>query len=180
MLKLPAILGSVLVSIFFWFGLTFPAIANTSLVISPMPKFLPIALFSFAGQRPDDLGIEAGKFATCPTTPNCVSSQSTDAEHHIEPLAYASTPAQAWTDLKMVLQGLERTKIVTEQPNYLYVEFTSKLMGFVDDVEFFLDRDQQSIAVRSASRLGESDLGANRQRIETIRTKLQEFKLGVN
>jgi uncharacterized protein (DUF1499 family) len=79
-------------------------------------------------------------------------------------------------NLKTVIQSLERTKIITETENYLYAEFTSKLMGYVDDVEFLLDDGAKVIHVRSASRLGQSDLGVNRKRIETIRTKLNELK----
>ena len=77
--------------------------------------------------------------------------------------------------LKTVIGDMEKTKIITETDNYLYTEFTSKLMGFVDDVEFLLDDNSKVIQVRSASRLGESDLGVNRQRIETIRTKFNEL-----
>jgi uncharacterized protein (DUF1499 family) len=79
-------------------------------------------------------------------------------------------------DLKTVIQNLERTKIITETENYLYAEFTSALMGFVDDVEFLLDDSANVIHVRSASRLGQSDLGVNRKRIETIRAKLNELR----
>ena len=64
---------------------------------------------------------------------------------------------------------MPRTKIVTENETYLYAEFASNLMGFVDDVEFYLDKTAGVIHVRSASRLGQSDLGVNRQRIEAIR-----------
>lgn len=130
----------------------------------------------FAGKRPTNIGIESGKLAPCPSTPNCVSSQSQDAAHYIEPLTYNSTPQQAIANLKTVIQNLERTKIITETENYLYAEFTSKLMGFVDDVEFFLDESANTIHVRSASRLGQSDLGVNRQRVETIRAKLKELQ----
>jgi uncharacterized protein (DUF1499 family) len=71
---------------------------------------------------------------------------------------------------------MKKTKIITENKNYLYAEFTSAIMGFVDDVEFYLDEGAKVIHVRSASRLGQSDLGVNRKRIETIRTKLKELK----
>lgn len=123
----------------------------------------------FAGKRPTNLGARSGQLAPCPISPNCVSSFSQDAEHKINPLAYTSTPAEAMANLKKVIQSLERSKIITETDNYLYAEFTSALMGFVDDVEFLLDEEQKAIHVRSASRLGESDLGVNRKRIETIR-----------
>ena len=126
----------------------------------------------FAGQRPTNIGVQAGKLAPCPNTPNCVSSQSLDAQHRIEPLTYKSTPKEAMANLKKVIQNMERTKIITETDNYLYAEFTSKLMGFVDDVEFFLDESAKVIQVRSASRLGQSDLGVNRKRIEDIRAQM--------
>ena len=130
----------------------------------------------FTGKRPSNLGVRDGKLAPCPSTPNCVCSQSEDAEHKIEPLTYKSTPEVAFTQLKQAIASQPRTKIITESPNYLYAEFTSAIMKFVDDVEFYLDEDAKVIHVRSASRLGQSDLGVNRKRIETIRAKLQELE----
>ena len=125
----------------------------------------------FAGKRPSNLGVKNGKLAPCPSSPNCVSSQSTDALHQIAPLTFTSTPEQALAKLKSIIQSLPRTQIITETEDYLYAEFKSALLGFVDDVEFYLDQNANIIHVRSASRLGQSDLGVNRQRIETIRAK---------
>ncbi|MEH2293096.1 DUF1499 domain-containing protein [Nostoc sp.] len=127
----------------------------------------------FAGKPPNNLGVNKGKLASCPNSPNCVSSQSADASHKILPLTFTSTPQEAIANLKKIIQSLPRTKIITESKDYLYAEFKSALLGFVDDVEFYLDRNANIIQVRSASRLGESDLGVNRQRIETIRAKLK-------
>ncbi|MBH8563365.1 DUF1499 domain-containing protein [Nostoc sp. CENA67] len=127
----------------------------------------------FAGKRPNNLGVRNGKLAPCPNSPNCVSSQSSDAVHKIAPLTFTSTPENAIAALKSVIESLPRTKIITESKDYLYAEFKSALLGFVDDVEFYLDRNANVIHVRSASRLGQSDLGVNRQRIETIRAKLK-------
>lgn len=129
----------------------------------------------FTGKRPENLGVQDGKLLPCPDTPNCVSSQSTDAVHQIEPLTYKSTSAEALARLKQAIQSLPRTKIIAETNNYLYAEFTSAIMRFVDDVEFYLDEEAKVFHVRSASRLGQSDLGVNRKRIETIRAKLQEL-----
>ena len=129
----------------------------------------------FAGTRPTNLGIQSNQLAPCPSTPNCVSSQSLDAEHSIESFTFDSASDVALANLKTVIQSLDRTKIITETENYLYAEFTSALMGFIDDVEFYLDEGAKVIHVRSASRLGESDLGVNRKRIETIRAKLNEL-----
>lgn len=124
----------------------------------------------FAGKRPTNLGVKSGKLAPCPNTPNCVSSQSEDAEHKIDPLPHTSM-----TEIKKVVESMERTTIIEETDNYLYAEFQSKLMGFVDDVEFHKDDINQVIHVRSASRLGKSDLGVNRKRVEAIREKLQNI-----
>ncbi|NEO28951.1 MAG: DUF1499 domain-containing protein [Symploca sp. SIO3C6] len=127
----------------------------------------------FAGRRPTNLGIQSsGQLAPCPNSPNCVNSKAQDSQHGIEPLNYKSTPSEAMANLKKVIESMEGAKIIEETDNYLYAEYKSKLMGFVDDVEFLLDASTNTIQVRSASRLGKSDLGANRQRIEAIRAKL--------
>ncbi|HEY9648973.1 MAG TPA: DUF1499 domain-containing protein, partial [Chroococcidiopsis sp.] len=98
------------------------------------------SMFSFPGKRPDNLGVKDGALATCPSSPNCVSSQApaADAIHAIAPLSYGASPETAIATLKTVIEGLERTKIITATSDYLYAEFSSKLMGFVDDVEFYL------------------------------------------
>jgi uncharacterized protein (DUF1499 family) len=129
------------------------------------------AIFSFAGDRPTNLGITAGQLAPCPATPNCVSSQATDA-HRIAPLADAGDGAAAIAKVKQAIATLPGSKIITSADNYVYAEFTSGLMGFVDDVEFYADEAAGVIQVRSASRLGESDLGVNAKRVEAIRSAM--------
>ncbi|MGK7872042.1 MAG: DUF1499 domain-containing protein [Xenococcaceae cyanobacterium] len=124
-------------------------------------------MLNFSGKRPDNLGVKDGKLAPCPGTPNCVNSQSQDPKSKIEPL-----PPMAIADLKKIIESMERTKIIEETENYLYAEFKSNIMGYVDDVEFYLDGDANVLHVRSASRLGQSDLGVNRKRIETIRSQV--------
>ena len=125
-------------------------------------------MFNFSGTRPNNLGVNNGKFTPCPSTPNCVNSQSNDAQSKINPL-----PPVSISELKKIVESMERTTIVKSTDNYLYAEFKSKLMGYVDDVEFYLDNQENVIHVRSASRLGKSDLGVNRKRIEEIRSKLK-------
>lgn len=141
-----------------------------------LPMHQPVlatgSLFSFSGDRPTNLGVSNGLLAPCPSSPNCVSSQSKDSKHQIEPLAFDGNSAKAISVLKSIVQELPRTAIITASENYLYAEFTSALMGFVDDVEFYVDPTEHGIQVRSASRLGESDLGVNRKRIEAIRKQL--------
>ncbi|MEG3439763.1 DUF1499 domain-containing protein [Pannus brasiliensis CCIBt3594] len=132
--------------------------------------FFPDIPSPFAGSRPDTLGVVSGKLHPCPNTPNCVSSQSADVVHSIEPIPYTGTPGEAIEKIAAIVESQPRTKIIARESNYLYAEFASQWMGFVDDVEFYADPDKKAIEVRSASRLGESDLNVNRQRVETIRS----------
>lgn len=108
---------------------------------------------------------------TCPQSPNCVSSQASDPEHAIVPIAYSGTRAEAYTHLKKVLAGMKRTTIVVEKEDYLHAEVKSLIFRFVDDVEFFFPAAEKVIQVRSASRVGYSDMGVNRKRVEEIRRR---------
>ena len=102
----------------------------------------------------------------CPESPNCVSSFEADETHGIAPLNGNLDQISA------ILQNLDEANIVSASNNYVYAEFTSAIMGYVDDVEFMFDAATGMTHVRSASRLGYSDLGANRKRIEAIRAAL--------
>ncbi len=126
-------------------------------------------LFGCSGVPPANLGARDGQLAPCPETPNCVSSQSMDQEHSIEPLVYSTSNEQALADLKKIISQMKRARINEERDGYVRAEYTSAIWRFVDDVEFLLDENAHVIQVRSASRLGKSDFGANRKRIEAIR-----------
>lgn len=123
-------------------------------------------LTACAGEPPQNIGVQNGRLTPCPDSPNCVSSFATDETHAIEPLA------ASLADVERVLLGFDDTNIVRSEGDYLYAEFTTRIMGYVDDVEFLYDRTNGVTHVRSASRLGYSDLGANRNRIERIRSQL--------
>ena len=126
---------------------------------------LPL-LSACAGEPPQDIGNLNGRLADCPDSPNCVCSFETRDSHTIAPL-------QAdLAEIQQVLMGLPEARIVSSEGNYLYAEFTSRIMGFVDDVEFLYEPGAGVTHVRSASRLGYSDMGANRKRIESIRESL--------
>jgi uncharacterized protein (DUF1499 family) len=120
----------------------------------------------FDWRRPHNLGVSNGRLAPCRRTPNCVSSQAdpSDPEHYIAALK------GTMESVRKAVVSLPRATIVSEKQNYLYAEFRSKLVGFVDDVEFFDDGD--AIQVRSASRLGRRDFGVNRARVEKLRRML--------
>jgi uncharacterized protein (DUF1499 family) len=131
-----------------------------------------MSLFSCAGRRPSTLGVSDGRLAACPSSPNCVSSDAEDESHRVSPFELAVPPAQAWSAIREVVAGISRTRIVTDADGYLHAECRSALMGFVDDLELQLRASEARIAVRSASRLGRSDLGVNRRRVETLRAAL--------
>ena len=137
-------------------------------------KGFAMAIFSTllaacAGERPENLGVRGGEFAACPASPNCVSSFATDKQHYIAPLAFSGVPDRAFTILKAILKQRGDATIIDEQVDYLRVELRTTF--FVDDAEFLLVRGDSVIQVRSASRLGYSDLGKNRSRMEEIRAQ---------
>jgi len=131
-----------------------------------------LLLIGCAQNRERNLGINKGQLTPCPDSPNCVSSQSADERHRIEPFNYELPPPDAMAKLKEVISSMERARIVKEQDYYLHAEFRSALFGFVDDVEFYLEPENSIIHVRSASRSGYYDFGVNRRRAEAIRSKL--------
>jgi len=111
--------------------------------------------------------------AACPSSPNCVSSQASDAGHRVEPFALRVPGADAWAAAKRAVEAMPRTRIVDDRPGYLRAEATSLLFRFVDDLELALAEDGRRLDVRSASRVGYSDLGANRKRVEALRAALR-------
>ncbi len=122
------------------------------------------------------LGVKEGKLTPCPTTPNCVSSQidPNDKVHYLPPIAITGEPDKAWKRVLTLLRSQANVTILENQGNYLRTEFHSPIFGFVDDVEFLLDPESKVIHFRSASRVGHSDLNANRKRMKSIRTTVNE------
>jgi uncharacterized protein (DUF1499 family) len=129
----------------------------------------------FSGKRPSNIGLHDGRLAPIKSSPNNVSSQAPkdDIEHYIAPLKFRGNGAEALAALRTVIDAMERTLVVRHEGDYLYAEFRSKLMGYVDDVEFYLEEPDGVIHVRSASRLGRRDFGVNRARIEAIRRRFE-------
>lgn len=148
LLKRPRIVGSVLI--------------KASITV--------LALFIFNSFAEVNL---SGKIKPCPQSPNCVCSiDTTDNGHYIAPFLITANSSAAWSRLKEVVISLPRTKIVEQDSGYMHVEFKSFLFRFVDDVEVQLLEDK--IHIRSASRVGYSDLGVNRRRMEDIRVLMQK------
>lgn len=125
------------------------------------------SLFACTGQRPTNIGVHNGALTPCPDSPNCVCSFETRDSHFIEPLR------ANMDQVRQAIAEMPRSEIVRDDGNYIHAEFTTRLMRYVDDVEFLADPDNGLVHVRSASRLGHSDLGVNRERVETLRSLLR-------
>ena len=139
-----------------------------------------MAWYKFPGSRPKGLGAPAGKLRPCPGEKNnCVCSQYRQSEtflgkDYVQPLPYAGEPGDAMTKVIAVLMQQPNCRIVTNTKQYIHAEFESPALGFVDDVEFALSISEQVIHVRSASRLGLSDFGVNRNRVRELREAFDE------
>lgn len=129
----------------------------------------------FSGKRPDNLGVRDGRLASCGKRLNCVSSQAeaADAQRYVAPIPFKGTALEAIAAARKAVEGMERSSVVRQEGNYLHAEFRSKLMGFVDDVEFTYDDKTGVLHVRSCSRLGRRDFNVNRERVEALRARLE-------
>jgi uncharacterized protein (DUF1499 family) len=123
------------------------------------------------------LGVESSHLSPCPTSDNCVVSQNADSKHAIDPITYHVNRDQAKETLLKVLTVVPRTEVVEQTDNYIHALSKSRIFKFVDDVEFYLPDDESVIHIRSASRVGESDLGVNRRRMEQIRLALRDLNV---
>jgi uncharacterized protein (DUF1499 family) len=132
------------------------------------------------GTAPEDLGVRDGKLKPPSITENSVSSQAKLYPDHpqrqyadIAPLPLKGDGQATLAKIKFIVEGMDGAKVIKSEPDYLYAQFTSKLMKYVDDVEFWFDPAANAIQVRSASRVGRGDLGVNRKRIEAVRAALE-------
>lgn len=132
-----------------------------------------------AGIKPE-LGIQNGQLSNCPTTDNCVSSMAKDNKYYIEPIITTAPQSDIKNHILSILNGFNNAKVVTIEDYYIRVEFRSKVFKFVDDVEFYFPEsisDEIIIHFRSASRVGSSDFGVNRKRMEQIRSRFLEINI---
>jgi uncharacterized protein (DUF1499 family) len=115
------------------------------------------------------LGIRYGQLTACPETATCVSSQSSDRRHYVPPIEYSGSIDNAKARLLEALDRSGKADFVADAPEYVRCEFHRRFTDAVDDVECYLPPDEPVIHIRSASRTGRVDFGANRRRVERIR-----------
>ncbi len=133
-------------------------------------RFL-VARISIEPERVVASGVENGRLAPCPETPNCVSSRDTDDLHGMEPIPFSGETAVAQAAMVELLQNTPNVTLSSVEPDYIQAEFRSPVWQFVDDVEFQFDANASVIHFRSASRLGYGDLNANRKRMAAIQAQ---------
>ena len=131
---------------------------------------IPLLTFSISTFSSEEI-LSVMELKQCPDSPNCVSSQSLSESHKISPLPYKSSSEEAIQQIKKIILALPGTKLIEEKDQYLHFEFRTYFFRFVDDVEIVIDDSEKVIHLRSASRVGYSDFGTNRRRIEEIKNK---------
>ncbi len=129
----------------------------------------------FSGKRPDNLGVKDGRLASCGRRLNCVTSQADpdDAQRFVAPIPFKGSAVDALAAARRAVESMQRATVVRHEGNYLHAEFRSRLMGYVDDVEFTYDDKAGVLHLRSASRLGRRDFEVNRKRVEALRATLE-------
>jgi len=135
------------------------------------------------GTPPNDLGVREGKLKPPSATENSVSSQAVLYPDHpqrryadIPPLAVQGDGPATLERIKAIVAGMAGARVVRSDADYFYVQFTTPVLKFVDDTEFWFDPVNKVIQVRSASRIGRGDLGVNRGRVDAIRAALAAEK----
>ena len=142
------------------------------LLYSVIGLLLIISLYfvalSISSRKPPELGMFNGQLRACPASPNCVCSERQVEGAFVEPLVYTTSADNAWRNARKAIVGIGGV-VVAEQDGYLHAQFVTPLLRYVDDVELRIDENKQVIHIRSASRVGYSDMGANRARVTKIR-----------
>ncbi len=124
---------------------------------------------------PATLGVEDGDLAPCPTSPNCVHTGHRHPDG-TRPLHVRTDGESSWDSVRTVVEAMPRLTVVSASEGYLHAEERSRLFRFIDDMELLVTEDGE-LVVRSASRLGQGDLGVNGRRVERLRAALAEAGL---
>ncbi len=142
--------------------------------------FVIISLYWLSKNQPAtaevNIGVQDGQLVPCPETPNCVSTQADpqDETHYAEPVPFSGQPEELLTFLEDWISEQPRAEVQSRNENYLHAVFASKTFGFKDDLELFIPDGSKLVHIRSAARVGRSDMGVNRARYQTIRDLLSE------
>ena len=132
-----------------------------------------LAIWSIVSRRKPPVGLVNGRLRHCSTRPNCVCSEYKDLQSYVKPLAFRGPADSSWERARRIIREMGG-KIVREDDCYLWATFSTRLFRFVDDLELRMDEKNEIIHVRSGSRVGYSDMGVNRKRIEDFRVRFNQ------
>jgi uncharacterized protein (DUF1499 family) len=129
---------------------------------------------TISNKLPEGLGVTDGELMPCPSSPNCVSTQASveDVEHYAEPVVYTGNRMKTQLSIESFMLGKGNVHLVSSTLGYVHFEVKSPLVGYIDDVEFYLPAADSVVHIRSASRVGYSDFGVNRERVRQIQSLL--------
>jgi uncharacterized protein (DUF1499 family) len=130
-----------------------------------------------SGKPPDEINHDPSGLRGCPKRPNCVSSEAKDERHAIEPFHLKGDPMVSWPIIRDEIASMPKWRIVKATGDYIHAECKSRIFRFIDDLELSLNSSSGIISIRSASRTGYSDFGANRRRVELLRSVLRTKKV---
>ena len=132
-----------------------------------------LAILSIVSRRKPSVGLVNGRLRPCSARPNCVCSEDKELPSYVNPLALSGPADSSWARAKRIIREMGG-KIVREDDCYLWATFSTKLFRFVDDLELRMDEDNEVIHIRSGSRVGYSDMGVNRRRVEDLRVRFSQ------
>ena len=148
---------------------------TTGILVLTIGSVLFLLILSIVSRKKPLVGLVNGRLRSCPNRPNCVCSEDKDHPSYIEPVAFSGSAKGKWEKAKQVIRETGG-KIVREEDDYLWAIFRSRIFRFVDDLELRMDEKNRLIHIRSSSRVGYSDMGVNRRRIEDFRLRFNSMK----
>ncbi len=151
-----------------------PSMKTLLLLLLAAIAMAPLALAAWSQAHSAVPGVVNDALAPCPDSPNCVCSCSKDSKHAIDPLPAAAGEAAAMDRLAAVIKRMDGATVANREGSYMHAVFVTPVFRFMDDAEFLYDAQAGAIQVRSASRVGYSDFGKNRERVEQLRALLDK------
>ena len=132
-----------------------------------------LVVLSIISRKKPSMGLTNGRLRPCSNRPNCVCSEDKDLPSYIKPLSLSGPAENEWERAKQAIREMGG-KIIQEEDSYIWATFSTRIFRFIDDMELRMDKENQLIHIRSGSRVGYSDMGANRRRVEDLRIRFNQ------
>jgi len=148
-------------------------VVGISILILGLVLFM--AILSIISHKTPSVGMVGGRLRPCLDRPNCVCSEYEDLPSYVKPLEISTSAKSDWEEVRRIVSEMGG-EIVSEDKSYLWATFSTRTFRFVDDLELRMDQENGVIHIRSGSRVGYSDMGVNRNRVEVLRSKFNQSK----